>query len=126
VKTKILVVDDEFASADVLSLILGDEGYEAHCAVNGRDGLERVAELAPALVVLDYMMPVMNGGDMGRALRAAPATRHIKILMNSSLPEAAVREHFSDYDAFLRKPFDAEVALALIARLLQADDAPAR
>ena len=60
----ILVVDDELANADVLCLLLEEEGYRAHSAVNGREGLERLAEVRPQLVVLDYMMPVMDGAEM--------------------------------------------------------------
>jgi CheY-like chemotaxis protein len=118
VKT-ILVVDDELANAEVLSLILGEEGYRVFCASNGRQGLERVAEVRPDLVVLDFMMPVMNGGGFGRALRASPQTRHIRILMNSSLSEEAVRVHFAEYDHFLRKPYNIDVALEVITRLLR-------
>lgn len=114
----ILVVDDELASAEVLSLILEEEGYRTFCAVNGQQGLARVSDLRPHLVVLDFMMPVMNGAEMGRALRADEHVRHIKIVMNSSLPESSVREHFADYDAFLRKPYNVDVALKLIADLL--------
>ena len=114
----ILVVDDELSNAEVLSLILEEEGYRVFCASNGRHGLERVAEVKPQLVVLDFMMPVMNGAEMGRALRGSDATRGIRILMNSSLAEEAVREHFSDYDHFLRKPYSIDAALAVIARLL--------
>jgi CheY-like chemotaxis protein len=119
VKT-ILVVDDELASAEVLSLILEEEGYRTFCTANGQQGLARVRDIQPQLVVLDYMMPVMNGADMAQALREMPETRHIKILMNSSLPEDAVRLHFSKYDAFLRKPYNVDVALSLIASLLKA------
>ena len=114
----ILVVDDELANAEVLCLILEDEGYRVGAASNGRIGLERVLELKPDLVILDYMMPILNGGEMGAALRANPATRHIRIVMNSSLPEASVRAHFSDYDRFLRKPYSIDVALDVIAGLL--------
>lgn len=117
----ILVVDDELANAEVLSLILEEEGYRVFCASNGRQGLDRVAEVRPDLVVLDFMMPLMNGADMGKALRASPATRHIKILMNSSLTEDAVREHFSEYDHFLRKPYSIDSALQVVAKLLQDD-----
>lgn len=115
----ILVVDDELASAEVLSLILEEEGYRTFCAANGQQGLARVRDLQPHLVVLDYMMPVMNGADMGRALRESPATQRVKILMNSSMPEEAVRQHFRNYDAFLRKPYNVDVALRLIAGLLK-------
>ena len=114
----ILVVDDELAGAEVLSLILEEEGYRTFCAANGQQGLARARDLRPQLVVLDFMMPIMNGAQMGEALRASPDTRDIRILMNSSLPEAAVREHFSKYDAFLRKPYNVDVALRLIRDLL--------
>jgi CheY-like chemotaxis protein len=118
VKT-ILVVDDELANAEVLSLILTEEGYKVFCASNGKHGVERVAELHPDLVILDFMMPVMNGAEMGLALRANPATRSIRILMNSSMSEAAVRKHFDGYDAFLRKPYSFDIALELIRQLLR-------
>lgn len=115
----ILVVDDELANAEVLGLILEEEGYRVFSAANGRQGLDRVAEVRPALVILDYMMPLMNGAEMGRALRASEHFRHIRILMNSSLTEHAVREHFDGYDAFLRKPYNIDVALETIRELLQ-------
>lgn len=113
----ILIVDDELGNAEVLSLILEDEGYRVFCAANGRDGLERVREVSPDLVVLDFMMPVMNGAEMGQALRANPATSGIKILMNSSLPEASVAQRFPLYDAFLRKPYSIDDALDTIRTL---------
>jgi len=78
-----------------------------------------VRDLKPALVVLDFMMPVMSGAEMGAALRASPDMRDIKILMNSSLPERTVRQHFTGYDAFLRKPYNVDAALKLIAELLK-------
>ncbi|WP_280151060.1 response regulator [Piscinibacter sp. XHJ-5] len=115
----ILVVDDELASAEVLSLILEEEGYRTFCAANGEQGLAKVRDVRPHLVMLDFMMPVMNGADMGRALREAPETAGIKIVLNSSLPEDAVRPHFGKYDAFLRKPYNIDVALKLIATLLE-------
>ena len=58
----ILVVDDELGSAEVLMLILKDEGYEAFCAVNGRAGLEKAREVKPDLVVLAGFMRVLKPG----------------------------------------------------------------
>ena len=112
----ILVVDDELASAEVLSLILEEEGYRTFWAANGEQGLARAREVRPQLVVLDFMMPFMNGADVGRC--CCLATRDVKIVMNSSLPEDAVRQHFEKYDAFLRKPYNVDVALKMIADLL--------
>jgi len=118
VKT-ILVVDDELASAEVLSLILEEEGYRTFCAADGQQGLARVREVRPQLVVLDLVMPVMSGGEMARALREGGETASIRILMNSGLSEDAVREQVTTYDAFLRKPYNVDVALEMIRRLLQ-------
>jgi CheY-like chemotaxis protein len=117
VKT-ILVVDDERASTEVLSLILEEEGYRTFCAASGQQGIARAREERPQLIVLDFMMPVMNGAQVGDALRASPDTRDIKIVMNSGLPEEAVRQQFEKYDAFLRKPYNVDVALRMIAELL--------
>ena len=114
----ILIVDDELANAEVLSLILEDEGYRVFCAANGRHGLERVREVRPQLVVLDYMMPIMDGAEMGEALRASVEFSDVKILMNSSLPEGAIKPRFGQYDAFLRKPYSIDLALSVIAKLL--------
>lgn len=114
----ILVVDDEFGNAEVLGLILEEEGYRVFCAANGRDGLERAKDVAPDLIVVDYMMPIMNGAELGRHLRASPRLSNVKILLHSGLSEAVVREQFDGYDAFLRKPYNVDMALRLIAELL--------
>jgi CheY-like chemotaxis protein len=122
VKT-ILVVDDEFGNAEVLGLILEEEGYRVFCAANGRDGLERAKDVAPDLIVVDFMMPIMNGAELGRLVRESPKLSHVKILLHSGLSEAVVREKFDGYDAFLRKPYNVDMALRLIAELL--GDTPA-
>ena len=114
----ILVVDDELGSAEVLSLILEEEGYRALCAVNGRQALVQARDVVPDLVIVDYMMPLMNGADFARELRADTQFADTKIILNSGLPEAAIREHFGGYDAFLRKPYGIDDALRVIARLL--------
>ncbi len=119
----ILVVDDEFGNAEVLGLILEEEGYRVFCAANGRDGLERAKEVAPDLIIVDYMMPIMNGAELGRQVRALPKLSHTKILLHSGLSESVVREQFDGYDAFLRKPYNVDMALRLIGELL--GDAPA-
>jgi CheY-like chemotaxis protein len=117
VKT-ILVVDDELANAEVLSLILEEEGYRVFCAGNGRSGLQRATEIQPDLVILDHLMPAMDGAEMARAMRELPALAQVPILMNSSLPEAALRGGSGSYDGFLRKPYSVDAMLAMIRRLL--------
>ena len=114
----ILVVDDEVGSAEVLGLILEEEGYRAFAAVNGRDGLEKAREVLPDLVIVDYMMPMMDGAEFVREMRRDPRLEHVKVVINSGLPEGAIRDRFEECDAFLRKPYVVDVLLALIAKLL--------
>jgi len=117
VKT-ILVVDDELGSAEVLSLILEEEGYRAFCAVNGQLALAQAREVVPDLVIVDYMMPLMNGAEFTRELRADPQFAQTRIILNSGLPEAAIRDQFDGYDAFLRKPFKVERLLELVHQFI--------
>ncbi len=115
----ILVVDDELGSAEVLSLILAEEGFQAFCAVNGQLALVQARAVVPDLVIVDYMMPLMNGAEFSRILRADATFAHTKIILNSGLPEYAIRDQFDQYDAFLRKPYNVDVLLALVRDLLE-------
>ena len=102
----ILVVDDEFSVAEVLQSVLADAGHEVITAINGRQGLERLRERPPDLVLLDFMMPIMDGPAMLKAMREDPAYRNVPAVVMSSLPESAVAEAARGmYAAFLRKPF---------------------
>jgi len=114
----ILVVEDEFGAADVLMTALEDEGYRVVLAANGRQGLERLAEVRPDLIIADFMMPIMDGAAMARAVRDDPGQRSIPIVMTSAVSEQAMRQQFSDYQVFLRKPFRVNDLLEIVGRLL--------
>lgn len=115
----VLVIDDEFGIVDVLVSELEDQGYRVFTAANGRRGLDRLAETRPDLIISDFMMPLMDGAAMARAIRADPAYRNIPIILMSGLPEAKVRERFADYEAFLQKPFNVPVLLDVVAEVLK-------
>ena len=66
----VLVVDDEFGIVDVLETILTDEGYRVLTACNGKQGLVRLAEQKPDVILLDFMMPILGGDGMLRAMAA--------------------------------------------------------
>jgi CheY-like chemotaxis protein len=117
VKT-LLVVDDEFSLLQVMDAILTDSGFRVIAAINGRVALEQLANAKPDLVLLDYMMPVLDGPSVLRAMAAAAAWRDIPVVMMSSLPEAAVAEQCHGYAAFLRKPFSAAKVIETIRRIL--------
>lgn len=102
----ILVVDDEFGIAEVLEAVLIDAGHQVLTAINGRQGLERLREMRADLVLLDFMMPLLDGPGMLRAMREDPALRDIPAVLMSSLPESAVADAAGGlYAGFIRKPF---------------------
>jgi CheY-like chemotaxis protein len=114
----ILIVDDESGVLEVLEFILKDLGYSVVSALNGRDALARLEESTPDLMMVDLMMPVMDGAALLDALHRDPAYRAIPVILTSALPEQTVREKASGYAAFLRKPYKSEKLIEVIGRLL--------
>lgn len=116
----ILIVDDESGIVDVLSAVLTDAGYRVDGAGNGRDALAKIAECHPDLVLLDLEMPVLDGPETLRALRADAARSRLPVLMMSGLTESIVKRRCRGYQAFLRKPFTLDELLGTVAKLLKA------
>jgi CheY-like chemotaxis protein len=114
----VLVVEDEYGSAEVLQLLLEAEGYRVAVANNGQAALDLLAGEVPALILTDFMMPAMNGAEFGNAVRANPALAHIPIVVISATSEEVVQRAFRDYDAFLTKPYAIDSLLPLMARLI--------
>jgi CheY-like chemotaxis protein len=117
---RILIVDDEFGLADVIAEILAETGYDVAIAINGKLGLLSVAEMMPDLVLLDMMMPVLDGPAMLRALRADPRYAEIPVVMMTSLPEALPADEVFLYQDVLHKPFTQEKLLSTLERVLDA------
>ena len=104
---KILVVDDDPEILGMLDIRLGKRGYHVISAADGEQALEQARKEKPSLVVLDVMMPRMNGWEVARALRQDPATHNIKIVMLTAIG-AQMNEMTSPLygvDAYLDKPF---------------------
>jgi CheY-like chemotaxis protein len=115
----VLIVEDEFAIADLLEMVLTDEGYRVLTAANGRQGLERLADgPLPDLIISDYMMPLLDGAGLLQAMRNTEAHRDIPCIIMSSVPEANVRERIHGYTAFIRKPFQLAAVIQLVATIL--------
>lgn len=114
----ILIVDDEFGVVDVLVKALEDEGYRAVVAANGKHALDRLADNKVDLVISDFMMPILDGANLGKAMKANPSYADIPFVMTSALPESAVARRFNQYSVFLRKPFLASALLDVIRSLL--------
>jgi two-component system, OmpR family, response regulator MprA len=86
----VLVVDDESVMQGLLQDILSAEGYQVATANNGEEGLERIAELHPDLVVLDLMMPVLDGWGVLRALEGRSGIPPVIVLSASANVKATV------------------------------------
>ena len=111
----ILIVDDDADMTEVVELVLQEAGYRTRTAVNGRDALEVVAASMPALILLDMLMPVMNGGQFAREFR----TRYggaVPIVIATAAEHVHSRGEEIDATDFLAKPFDVADLLAVVAR----------
>ncbi len=115
----VLVVEDEYGNAEVVQLLLEAAGYRVATASNGKDALALLQGEKPALILSDFMMPTMNGAELGQAVRRTPPLAPIPFVFMSGTSEEVVRQGFRDYDAFLPKPFELDVLLPLVARLVE-------
>ena len=107
-KSLILIVDDEIISRSTIEILLTAEGYELVFAENGEEALVKAIELIPDLMLLDVMMPGMNGFEVCQQLRANPRTTKLPVVMITALDdrESRLRGLEVGADDFMSKPFD--------------------
>ncbi|MGH7266646.1 MAG: adenylate/guanylate cyclase domain-containing protein [Candidatus Rokuibacteriota bacterium] len=117
---RILVVDDTPKNVKLLADLLAAKGYAVDTAASGREALERIAAAPPDLVLLDVVMPEMSGYEVCRAIRAAPATATLPVVMVTALDPAEERVKGLDAgaDDFLSKPINQPELLARVRSLL--------
>lgn len=118
-----LVIDDNADVREMMRTLLCDK-YKVITAGNGQDGLRRAMQVVPNVIVCDVMMPVMDGLECCRRLKAEMCTSHIPVLMLTacSLDEQRVQGHREGADAYLAKPFSAEVLIAQLDALVSNHD----
>lgn len=112
----ILIVDDEFGIVEAMRDFLDDEGYRTAIALNGRQALERMAAERPDLVLLDYMMPVMNGAAVLEAMSKDARLADVPVVMMSASPLRSW-QHLRT-TAKLPKPFGLVALLDTVQRLV--------
>src|SRR5258706_4253349 len=106
--TTILIVDDEPSGRETLAALLHAQGYQLSFAAGGADALAQAAKLQPDLILLDVMMPEINGFEVCRCLRADPAIAEVSIVLITALDDRAARLEGIEAgaDDFVTKPFD--------------------
>ncbi|MDR0191929.1 response regulator [Pseudomonas yamanorum] len=119
--TTILVVDDEYLIADILSFALEDEGFMVVTACNGRKGLDVLERERPALIITDFMMPVMDGLEFATAVRALPSTNHLPIILMSGAQAHIGMQRPDLFDAVLLKPFDIDLIITEVRKRLASE-----
>ncbi len=114
---RILIVDDEFGIVEALTDVLGEEGYAVSSARNGKDGLKRVEETKPDLLLVDYMMPVMDGLELIEQLKAHKDGA-IPIILMTAVKKDQLPTGFK-VQAVLQKPFGVDELLDLVKQLIK-------
>lgn len=118
----VVLVDDEPSIRETLSFMLEMEGFAVATAEDGRQGLELVRRLRPPVVLLDAMLPQLDGFSVCRALKSDDATASTRVIMLTALGQRADRERAlaAGADYYVAKPFDEDELLALLRRLIAA------
>ena len=117
----ILVIEDDQSLSDVLSYNLKQEGYSVSVARDGQDGLRQAQSKVPSVIVLDLMLPVIDGLEVCRRLRADPAFADVLIIMLTAKSEETdqVVGFTLGADDYVTKPFSVKVLLERIKALLR-------
>jgi CheY-like chemotaxis protein len=121
----ILLVDDEYALVEILTALFQSQGYRVVSAMNGRDGLTRLQQEKPDLVITDFMMPIADGRQLLRGMRALPAFRATPVVMMSSTSRAvalSTAREALEVAAFIRKPAQWDVVFDTVVRLIGRGD----
>ncbi|MCB9831214.1 MAG: response regulator [Planctomycetes bacterium] len=118
---RILCIDDNGRNLRILQELLEDD-FQLSCATSGEDGLSSIADFHPELILLDVMMPGLDGYEVCRRVKADPSTADIPVVLLSALARDDDRERGSraGADAYLAKPFDPDALLDLVENYIGA------
>lgn len=125
-KAKIMVVEDNLDEAKLIKMVLEGEGYETVCAFNGIEALEKVESGKPDLIVLDIMMPEMDGFAFCSELRSSPANKDIPVVLLTAVAKRIQQSKYpldgvmrAEAQEYLEKPIKPEELLETITKLLK-------
>lgn len=119
--TRVLIVEDEEALATLLEYNLGQEKFDVTLAADGEEGILKIEESPPDVVILDWMLPKVSGIEICRRIRSRPETRNIPIIMLTARSEEAdrIRGLETGADDYLTKPFSTNELIARVRAVLR-------
>ncbi len=120
---KVVCIEDEPEMIDLVKLILSRRGYEVYGALGGRDGLALVASIRPDVVLLDLMMPDMDGWEVYQQMKANDELKSIPVIVVTAKAQSIDKVlglHIAKVDDYITKPFGPSELLASVSRVLQA------
>ncbi|MDD5452371.1 MAG: response regulator [Desulfovibrionales bacterium] len=122
---KILMVDDDVDFCAAAKLLLESKAYEVVLAHDGKEGLDKVRTTGPDLVILDVMMPEMNGYDVCVVLKSDPKLSHIPIILLTAVDQSIFKTTYTkemglmtEADDYIAKPVDSAELARRVERLL--------
>ena len=117
----IVCIEDELEMIELIRLILGRRGFDVHGAAGGKEGLEMVRELLPDLVLLDLMMPEMDGWEVYQQMKADASTRDIPVIVVTARAQnidKVLGLHIAKVDDYIAKPFGPQELMDSVEKIL--------
>ncbi len=120
-KRRLLYIEDEQEMIDLVRLILNRRGFEIIGANGGREGLDTVRQMKPDLVLLDLMMPDMDGWDVYQQMKADPALANIPVIVVTAKAQSIDKVlglHIARVDDYISKPFSPQELVDSVEKVL--------
>ncbi len=120
--TKVVCIEDEPEMIDLVKLILSRRGFKVTGAMGGREGLEAIEREKPDLVLLDLMMPDMDGWEVYQQMKANDAMRQIPVIVVTAKAQSIDKVlglHIAKVDDYITKPFGPQELLSSVERILR-------
>ncbi len=125
-KKKVVCIEDEPEMIDLVKLILGRKGFDLIGAMGGREGLEAVRRVRPDLVLLDLMMPDMDGWEVYQQMKADEELSNIPVIVVTAKAQSIDKVlglHIAKVDDYVTKPFGPQELLQSVERVLSKQEA---
>lgn len=119
---KIVYVEDELEMIDLVKLILNRKGYEVIGAAGGREGLDIIRDVLPDLVLLDLMMPDIEGWEVYQQMRADDATKHIPVIVITAKAQnidKVLGLHIAKVNDYISKPFSPQDLVTSVEKVFE-------